>query len=111
MDTQYGDYLAGLYLTQLKDQFDLITNPSAQVTQIYTLAIEVIEQLRTFLNSTNENDLGSDDNENKWIALEDKVEEYKIQLKEHAPRQRSSHRDHSKSLRGGSKRPTKQTSM
>lgn len=92
MDTQYGDYMAGLHLTELKEQFDLITSPSSKVFQINSLATEAIEQLRTFLNSTNENYLGSDDNESQWIALEDEVEEYIRQLKEHASRQQTSQR-------------------
>jgi hypothetical protein len=40
MDTQYGDYMAGLHFTELKEQFDLITSPSAKVIQINSLAIE-----------------------------------------------------------------------
>eukprot|EP00026_Physarum_polycephalum_P016021 Phypoly_transcript_16844.p2 GENE.Phypoly_transcript_16844~~Phypoly_transcript_16844.p2 ORF type:complete len:126 (+),score=17.05 Phypoly_transcript_16844:71-448(+) len=109
MDTQYGDYMAGLHLTELKEQFDLITSPSAKEYLINSLAIEAIEQIRTFLNSTNENDLGSDDNESQWLALEEEVEEYIKQLKQHASRQQTSQRDHSKPLHRGSSRQTKQT--
>jgi Mg2+ and Co2+ transporter CorA len=98
MATQYGDHMAELCLVELTEQLDLITNPSEQVIEIKNLALATITKLRDFLNTTNENDLDKEENDNYWASLQDKIEDYISELKAHASKQQESHRNNPQPL-------------
>lgn len=89
---KYGDHMAELCLTELKEQLHLIYNPSKKVIHIKNLAFAAVSKLRDFLNTTNENDLDKEESDNYQAVLQDEIEEYISELKEHASKQQTPQR-------------------